>query len=82
MADSLARIRAQPREVWLVKLADRIVNLGPPPTDWSTDKRRAYQAEARGILTALAEASPYLADRLNARIAAYGAFTASPRRNG
>jgi len=77
MADSLARIRAQPREVWLVKLADRIVNLGPPPGDWATEKRRAYQAEARDILSALAEASPYLAGRIDARIAAYSAFIAA-----
>ena len=77
MADSLARIRAQPREVWLVKLADRIVNLGPPPGDWSSDKRRAYQAEARDIVNALGEASPYLASRIRERIAAYDAFIAA-----
>jgi (p)ppGpp synthase/HD superfamily hydrolase len=74
MADSLARIRAQPREVWLVKLGDRIVNLGPPPAGWSADKRRAYHAEARNIHAALADASPYLAARLDARIAAYDRF--------
>ncbi len=34
MADSLRRIREQPREVWLVKLADRITNLAPPPSYW------------------------------------------------
>jgi (p)ppGpp synthase/HD superfamily hydrolase len=77
MGDSLARLRAQPREVWLVKLADRIVNLGPPPSDWSTDKRRAYQAEARDILSELGEASPYLAGRIDARITAYSAFIAA-----
>ncbi|HEX3764083.1 MAG TPA: HD domain-containing protein [Kofleriaceae bacterium] len=77
MADSLDRIRAQPREVWLVKLADRIVNLAPPPPAWSADKRRAYQAEATQIHSALAEASPYLAARLDARIAAYSAFIAA-----
>jgi (p)ppGpp synthase/HD superfamily hydrolase len=77
MADSLARIRAQPREVWLVKLGDRIVNLGPPPARWSADKRRAYQAEARTIHAALAGASPYLAARLDERIAAYDHFIAA-----
>src|SRR5262245_9451528 len=30
MADSLRRIREQPREVWMVKLADRITNLQKP----------------------------------------------------
>jgi (p)ppGpp synthase/HD superfamily hydrolase len=77
MADSLARIRTQPREVWLVKLGDRIVNLGPPPAGWSAAKRRAYQAEARDIHAALADASPYLAARLEARIVAYSAFIAA-----
>lgn len=74
MADSLARIRTQPHEVWLVKLGDRIVNLSSPPAGWAAAKRRAYQAEARDIHTALADASPYLAARLHARIVAYGAF--------
>jgi len=76
MPDSLARIRAQPREVWMVKLADRIVNLGRPPDFWPEAKRRAYQAEARDILAALGEASTWLADRLAARIDAYGAWLA------
>jgi (p)ppGpp synthase/HD superfamily hydrolase len=77
IADSLARVRAQPREVWLVKLGDRIVNLGAPPAGWSTDKRRTYQAEARSIHAALADASPYLATRLDSRIAAYDRFIAA-----
>jgi (p)ppGpp synthase/HD superfamily hydrolase len=72
MTDSLARIRAQPREVWMVKLADRIVNMGAPPAFWDGEKRRAYQIEARRILAALGQASPYLAARLAARIDAYG----------
>jgi len=72
MADSLARIRLQPREVWMVKLADRIVNLGPPPPHWTQQKIAAYRAEAETILAALGEASPLLADRLAKRIAAYG----------
>jgi len=71
MSDSLARIRAQPREVWIVKLADRTVNMGPPPSAWTSDKRRAYQAEARRILAALGQASQILTARLGARIDAY-----------
>lgn len=73
MADSLERIRRQPAEVWMVKLADRIVNLGPPPPHWTAAKIAAYRAEAGTILAALAPASPALAARLAARIAAYGA---------
>jgi (p)ppGpp synthase/HD superfamily hydrolase len=76
MADSLARIRAQPREVWIVKLADRICNLREPPHYWTRDKRAAYRREAETILAALGPASAYLAGRLRDKIGAYGAFIA------
>ena len=46
MADSLARIKQQPKEVWLVKLADRSANLGKPPHYWSAEKILAYRQEA------------------------------------
>lgn len=72
MPDSLRRIRLQPREVWLVKLADRIVNMQPPPKHWERAKIEAYKFEARAILAALGEASPLLAARLAEKIAAYG----------
>jgi len=74
MADSLRRIRLQPREVWAVKLADRITNLAPPPAGWSSDKRRAYREEAIQIADALAGASPALEARIRERIAAYSAY--------
>jgi len=73
MADSLARIRQQPREVWMVKLADRITNLEPPPAHWSQEKRRYYVQEAREILAALADAHAGLAARLALKIDAYAA---------
>ena len=72
MADSLSRIREQPREVWMVKLADRIVNLTPPaPPHWTSEKKRRYREEGQQILDALGEASAHLAARLRARIADY-----------
>jgi (p)ppGpp synthase/HD superfamily hydrolase len=74
MADSLRRIRAQPREIWIVKLADRVTNLAPPPESWSFDKRRVYRAEALTILDALGDACAPLAARLRARADAYSAF--------
>jgi hypothetical protein len=74
MADSLARIATEPREVGAVKLADRITNLAEPPSYWSRDKRAAYREEARVILAALGGASAPLAARLAAKIEAYGAF--------
>lgn len=71
MRDSLARIRVQPREIWMVKLADRVCNLGPPPHYWTADKKRAYRAEAELIDTELGSASEYLRANLRERIAAY-----------
>lgn len=71
MADSLERIRRQPPEIWMVKLADRITNLQPPPRSWSTPKIAAYRAEAQQILDALGSASPTLAARLQQKIVAY-----------
>lgn len=55
----------------MVKLADRITNLGPPPPQWSAEKRASYKAEAQRIHDALGAASPFLAARLRERIAAY-----------
>lgn len=74
MADSLRRIRMQPREIWIVKLADRITNLDRPPPHWSVDKRRAYRTEAIAIVDALGEAHAPLATRLRMRADAYTAF--------
>jgi (p)ppGpp synthase/HD superfamily hydrolase len=80
LADSLARIIALPGELArvaaIVKLADRITNLQPPPRNWSADKRAAYQAEARVILRTLQPVSrcPPLERRLADKIEAYGAF--------
>lgn len=74
MADSLRRIQAQPIEASLIKLADRITNLAPPPAYWTREKCAAYRAEAEQILDALGAASPFLAARMRERIAAYAAF--------
>ena len=68
MKDSLDRIRQQPRDIWMVKLADRISNLGPPPAHWNAEKIERYRHEATEILAALGEASPFLAERLSQRI--------------
>jgi len=39
MQDSLDRILQLPKEVWAVKLADRITNLQPPPAYWDAEKK-------------------------------------------
>jgi (p)ppGpp synthase/HD superfamily hydrolase len=71
MADSLARIKAQPKEVWAVKMADRICNLYAPPYYWSNDKKREYVKEAQLIHHELKDANAYLAGRLTQKIADY-----------
>lgn len=71
MIDSLTRIRQQPKEIWAVKMADRICNLQEPPFDWSTEKKVAYQQEAQLIYKQLHEGSPYLAQRLKNKMEAY-----------
>ncbi len=72
MSDSLTRIRKQAREIAMVKLADRIVNLQPPPAHWSLEKCRAYRREAQLILEKLQGANEYLEARLGKKIEAYG----------
>jgi (p)ppGpp synthase/HD superfamily hydrolase len=72
MLDSLARIRLEPREVWMVKLADRITNLYHPPFYWNAEKIAAYKLEALLILEQLGSASTGLAHRLREKIRNYG----------
>jgi (p)ppGpp synthase/HD superfamily hydrolase len=76
MAECLPRIRQQPAEIWMVKLADRITNLQPPPRHWSKARVRDYHQEAQVILAALKDASPFLAERLRVKINEYAAFVA------
>ncbi len=74
VADSLARIAQQPREIAVVKLADRITNLEPPPLAWPPLKVRAYRDEARHIAGALGAAHAGLAARLEQKLDAYEQF--------
>ncbi len=74
MEDSLRRIRDQPREIWIVKLADRIVNLERPPHYWQPAKIAAYRVEGIAIADALGPASAYLHHRLRNKIAEYQQF--------
>jgi len=72
MEDSLSRIRYMPKEVWAVKLADRITNLQPPPPHWTKSKALAYRDEARLILETLGAGNEWLGKRLGEKIEAYG----------
>lgn len=66
--DSLTRIKKLPKEVWAVKLADRITNLQPPPASWTDDKNLQYAEDAQLIQDELREGNQYLAERLGAKI--------------
>jgi (p)ppGpp synthase/HD superfamily hydrolase len=77
MADSLQRIKQQPSEIWMVKLADRITNLQAPPHYWNQDKIFRYREEGMQIYEALKDASPFLASRLASKIEDYKAFIKS-----
>lgn len=71
MLDSLSRIKKQPKEVWAVKMADRISNLYAPPFYWTNDKKIKYIEEARLIHNELKEGNQYLANRLLQKIEKY-----------
>lgn len=73
MEDSLRRIGSQPTEIWMVKMADRITNLRPPPSHWSSERILAYRQEAIRIHQALHSANAYLSKELSQAIQSYGA---------
>ncbi len=71
MSDSLRRVKEQPQEIWMVKLADRISNLLPPPHHWTQERITRYREEAIFIYQELKGASPFLASRLAGKIEDY-----------
>jgi (p)ppGpp synthase/HD superfamily hydrolase len=73
-ADYLKKIVRQKKEIWMVKLADRIWNMTLPPEHWDAAKRRDYQEDARLIYETLKSGSPYLAARLSDKIYAYNRY--------
>ncbi|MDR1608393.1 MAG: HD domain-containing protein [Deltaproteobacteria bacterium] len=74
MTDSLWRIRLSPREVWLVKLADRLANMTNKPSHWTAEKCHRYAQEAELIIASLGEASPTLANLLSHQIQVWLSF--------
>lgn len=74
MSDSLRRIKRQPKEIWMVKLADRITNLQPPPSYWTTEKSIKYLDQAKLILDELKSGNKFLSSRLNEKIQAYQSY--------
>lgn len=74
MRDSLERLKQRQNCVAMVKLADRITNLGEPPKHWDDAKKRKYRAEAQMILDELGYAHGYLAKKLQEKIEAYSLY--------
>ena len=71
LEDSLQRIIQQPREIWMVKLADRITNLQSTPGHWNDEKIERYKEGAELIHRELASASEVLGERLRVKIEGY-----------
>jgi (p)ppGpp synthase/HD superfamily hydrolase len=74
MQDSLTRILLLPKEVWAVKLADRITNLQKPPAHWDDSKIQKYHHEANTILGYLKGGNEYLESRLRQKIQQYESY--------
>jgi len=74
MTDSLERIKKQSKEIWMVKMADRISNLNHPPFYWNNEKKEKYLVEAKTIFEELHEANHLLAERLDEKINDYPKF--------
>jgi guanosine-3',5'-bis(diphosphate) 3'-pyrophosphohydrolase len=71
LSDSIEKIKSQPKEVWSVKLADRITNLQQPPSHWTPAKISNYHTEAKFILNSLKGGNQYLEDRIAHKILEY-----------
>ncbi len=74
--DSLNRINALEKEIGIVKLADRITNLQPPPQSWEIEKRKNYLEEAKLISRMLQNKNEYLENRLKEKIEEYKNYLA------
>ena len=74
MNDSIQRIKKLQKEVWAVKLADRITNLQVPPAHWEIAKKTAYREEAISLLKELEGGNSYLENRLKDKIESYKVY--------
>jgi (p)ppGpp synthase/HD superfamily hydrolase len=81
MNDSLHRIQQLSKEVWAVKLADRITNLQTPPLLWSAEKISEYQKEAVQISKTLKGSNDFLEKRLEEKITDYLKYCVTHNQN-
>jgi (p)ppGpp synthase/HD superfamily hydrolase len=71
LEDYIRRIKQQPQEIWMVKMADRITNLQPPPEHWDNKMIERYREGAEVIYKELVPASAFLGERLRVKIDGY-----------
>lgn len=71
MADCIKRIQKCPKEVAIVKLADRTFNLRDRPEQWDPEKCLFYCTEGKMIMNELGYASKYLRHKLKQRVKNY-----------
>lgn len=71
MEDSLSRILRTYKEAAIVKLADRITNLQPPPNNWEVKKNRNYFKQAQTIAVKLRGINSYLDSRMEFMLTEY-----------
>jgi guanosine-3',5'-bis(diphosphate) 3'-pyrophosphohydrolase len=74
LVNSLDRIKMLEKEVWAIKLADRITNLQAPPLDWEQEKRQRYLDGSINILNELGPGNEYLARRLQEEVQRYTTY--------
>ena len=71
LEESISRILQEPKEIWMVKMADRITNLNPPPSFWTDDKKQHYLEQSVVLYDTFKDANSTLAGRLKQRIEEY-----------
>ncbi len=81
MIKSLDAIKKLSKEVWMVKIADRITNLQKPPSHWDNDKIYNYWKEAVDIHNHLFISNNYLSLRLGHQIQEYQQYVKIPPDN-
>ena len=74
MSDSINRILKEPKEVAIVKIADRVTNLQTPPKTWSIEKVNNYYSEAKDLAEKLMGNNDYLDKRINSQINIYEGY--------
>lgn len=75
LTDSISRIKnCGVKEAAIVKLADRITNLQPPPSFWSATKVRQYLEQAKFIQTELGAVNGYMNERIQHEMNNYSEY--------